>query len=97
MTTKGEKRIVSEEDKKFAKNFNIMDHPDIPTGLPPHLQLQRTRVLCKNDAPIHVSLFTLSFFELGLVSLFNLCVRVPRRRRVSLTRVPITPWEWTTV
>ncbi|CAF2152742.1 BnaA01g22480D [Brassica napus] len=60
MTTKGEKRIVSEEDKKFAKNFNIMDHPDIPTGLPPHLQLQRTRVLCKNDAPIHTASVTYS-------------------------------------
>ncbi|KAF8094682.1 hypothetical protein N665_0357s0017 [Sinapis alba] len=49
------KRIVTEEDKTFAKNFNIMDYPDIPTGLPPHLQLQRTRVLCKNDAPIHTA------------------------------------------
>ncbi|KAG2317154.1 hypothetical protein Bca52824_020276 [Brassica carinata] len=32
-----------------------MDLPDIPTGLPPHMQLQRTRVLCKNDAPIHTA------------------------------------------
>ncbi|KAF8093314.1 hypothetical protein N665_0384s0001 [Sinapis alba] len=54
MTTK-EKRIVTEEEKIFAKNFNIMDLPDISTGLPPHLQLQRTRVLCKNDAPIHTA------------------------------------------
>ncbi|CAH8310026.1 unnamed protein product [Eruca vesicaria subsp. sativa] len=49
------KRIVTEEDKTYAKNFNIMDLPDIPTGLPPHLQLQRTRVLCQNDAPIHTA------------------------------------------
>ncbi|KAL0888974.1 hypothetical protein Bca101_012957 [Brassica carinata] len=49
------KRIVTEEEKSFAKNFNIMDLPDIPTGLPPHLQLQRTRVLCKEDAPTHTA------------------------------------------
>ncbi|XP_048610300.1 DNA-directed RNA polymerases I and III subunit rpac1-like [Brassica napus] len=49
------KKIVTEEEKTFAKNFNIMDLADIPTGLPPHLQLQRTRVLCKNDAPIHTA------------------------------------------
>lgn len=55
MTTKKEKRIVTEEEKTFAKNFNIMDLPDIPTGLPPHLQLQRTRVLCEEDAPIHTT------------------------------------------
>ncbi|CAF1934276.1 unnamed protein product [Brassica napus] len=49
------KKIVTEEEKTFAKNFNIMDLADIPTGLPPHLQLQRTRVLCKNDGPIHTA------------------------------------------
>ncbi|CAA7032761.1 unnamed protein product [Microthlaspi erraticum] len=48
-------RIVTDEEKTFAKNFNINDLPDIPTGLPPHLELQRTRVVCKNDAPIHTS------------------------------------------
>ncbi|KAJ0254591.1 DNA-directed RNA polymerase family protein [Hirschfeldia incana] len=55
MSTREERRIVSEEDKTFAKNFNIMDLADIPTGLSPHLQLQRTRVLCKEDAPIHTA------------------------------------------
>ncbi|KAK3021552.1 hypothetical protein RJ639_046500, partial [Escallonia herrerae] len=30
----------------------IWDLPDVPTGeLPPHIQLQRTRVFCKSDAP----------------------------------------------
>ncbi|XP_024004460.1 DNA-directed RNA polymerases I and III subunit rpac1 isoform X2 [Eutrema salsugineum] len=49
------RRMVTEEEKIFAKNFNIEDHPDVPARLPPHLELQRTRVLCKNDAPIHTS------------------------------------------
>ncbi|KAF7145311.1 hypothetical protein RHSIM_Rhsim04G0011300 [Rhododendron simsii] len=32
----------------------IWDLPDVPKGeLPPHLELQRTRVLCNSDAPIH--------------------------------------------
>ncbi|KAJ3693261.1 hypothetical protein LUZ60_008741 [Juncus effusus] len=26
---------------------------DLPKGLPEHLEIQRTRVICKNDAPIH--------------------------------------------
>lgn len=53
-TKEEEKRIVTEAEKIEAKNFNIDDLPDVPTGLPPHLQLQRTRVVCKIDAPIHV-------------------------------------------
>ncbi|CAL1395537.1 unnamed protein product [Linum trigynum] len=36
------------------KKFSIWDLPDVPMGqLPPHLQLQKTRVVCKADAPIH--------------------------------------------
>ncbi|PSR95569.1 DNA-directed RNA polymerases I and III subunit rpac1 like [Actinidia chinensis var. chinensis] len=32
----------------------IWDLPDVPKGeLPPHLELQRTRVLCNSDAPTH--------------------------------------------
>ncbi|KAG7585130.1 DNA-directed RNA polymerase insert domain [Arabidopsis thaliana x Arabidopsis arenosa] len=53
MGTKEVTRIVTDEEKQFAKNFNIFDLPDVPTGLPPHLELQRTRAVCKNDAPIH--------------------------------------------
>ena len=41
-----------------------LDMPDVPKGqLPPHLELQRTRVLCNFDAPTHV-LLPLSFFFL---------------------------------
>ncbi|XP_008797750.2 DNA-directed RNA polymerases I and III subunit rpac1 [Phoenix dactylifera] len=33
---------------------SALDMPDVPMGqLPEHLQLQRTRVVCKADAPIH--------------------------------------------
>lgn len=32
----------------------IMSLPDVPTKLPPHMELQRTRVFCNADAPIHV-------------------------------------------
>lgn len=39
-------------DKK--KKISAMDLPDVPMGkLPEHLELQRTRVVCKSDAPIH--------------------------------------------
>ncbi|XP_022936430.1 DNA-directed RNA polymerases I and III subunit RPAC1 [Cucurbita moschata] len=31
----------------------IMNLPDVPMKLPPHVELQRTRVECKADAPIH--------------------------------------------
>ncbi|TXG75061.1 hypothetical protein ES332_1Z019100v1 [Gossypium tomentosum] len=41
---------VGEEKKKFS----IWDLPDVPMGqLPPHLELQRSRVSCNKDAPIH--------------------------------------------
>lgn len=37
------------------KKFSIWDLPDVPMGqLPPHLELQRSRVFCNSDAPIHV-------------------------------------------
>lgn len=36
------------------KKFSIWDLPDVPMGqLPPHLELQRSRVFCNSDAPIH--------------------------------------------
>lgn len=38
----------------------IMNLPDVPMKLPPHLELQRTRVECKADAPIHVLFFSIS-------------------------------------
>eukprot|EP00262_Sarcandra_glabra_P006740 TRINITY_DN1923_c0_g1_i1.p1 TRINITY_DN1923_c0_g1~~TRINITY_DN1923_c0_g1_i1.p1 ORF type:complete len:369 (+),score=68.97 TRINITY_DN1923_c0_g1_i1:191-1297(+) len=34
--------------------ISALDMPDVPMGqLPPHLQLQRTRVFCASDAPTH--------------------------------------------
>ncbi|CAN0852888.1 DNA-directed RNA polymerases I and III subunit RPAC1 [Linum grandiflorum] len=53
-------------EKKQAENnggddntFNIMDLPDVPMGiLPPHLNLQKTRVVCKADAPIYTDNIT---------------------------------------
>ncbi|KAJ7522201.1 hypothetical protein O6H91_18G001000 [Diphasiastrum complanatum] len=37
------------------------DMPDVPKGqLPPHLELQRTRVLCASDAPTHTETFQYS-------------------------------------
>ncbi|TYI97893.1 hypothetical protein E1A91_D01G175700v1 [Gossypium mustelinum] len=41
---------AGEEKKKIS----IWDLPDVPMGqLPPHLELQRSRVSCNKDAPIH--------------------------------------------
>ncbi|KAF3603898.1 hypothetical protein F2Q69_00036733 [Brassica cretica] len=80
------KKIVTEEEKAFAKNFNIMDLADIPTGLPPHLQLQRTRVLCKNDAPIHVPSSFSRYFtskQLSFCEFFGL--RVLQYQSMGLT------------
>ncbi|CAH8348795.1 unnamed protein product [Eruca vesicaria subsp. sativa] len=44
--------VVTEEDKIFAKNFNINDLPDVPAGLPPHLKVKQNRVVSKKDAPV---------------------------------------------
>ncbi|XP_057765418.1 uncharacterized protein LOC130986144 [Salvia miltiorrhiza] len=42
----------SEEQK--TEKIPVWDLPDVPKGeLPPHIQLQRTRVLCTFDAPTH--------------------------------------------
>ncbi|CAA3015489.1 DNA-directed RNA polymerases I and III subunit rpac1 [Olea europaea subsp. europaea] len=41
------------EEQKTPK-ISVWDLPDVPKGkLPPHLELQRTRVLCTSDAPTH--------------------------------------------
>lgn len=43
----------SSDDQKTPK-IPVWDLPDVPSGtLPPHIQLQRTRVLCTSDAPTH--------------------------------------------
>jgi hypothetical protein len=47
--------------KKVNKVENTPDHQE--NKLPDYLELQRTRVVCKADAPIHVSICTLAFFH----------------------------------
>lgn len=66
------RRIVTDEEKLEAKNFNIFDLPDVPKGLPPHLELQRTRVVCNVDAPIHVRRSKLQSFMLCIGYKFQL-------------------------
>lgn len=67
--------MSEQESKEEKKEFSIWDLPDVPMGvLPPHLQLQKTRVVCKADAPIHVSLTypsLLSFVGFVGTSLFG--------------------------
>ncbi|XP_022879176.1 DNA-directed RNA polymerases I and III subunit RPAC1-like isoform X6 [Olea europaea var. sylvestris] len=42
------------EEQKTPK-ISVWDLPDVPKGkLPPHLEIQRTRVLCTSDAPTHL-------------------------------------------
>ncbi|KAF5728477.1 RNA polymerase I subunit 43 isoform 1 [Tripterygium wilfordii] len=49
-----DKQDVGNEGGEEKKPFSIWDLPDVPMGkLPPHLELQRTRVVCNPDAPIH--------------------------------------------
>ncbi|KAJ4725313.1 DNA-directed RNA polymerases I and III subunit like [Melia azedarach] len=40
-------------DDKKGEKFSIWDLPDVPAKLPPHIEFQRSRVLCNLDAPIH--------------------------------------------
>lgn len=50
----------SESDKGTAK-VPVWDLPDVPSGqLPPHLELQRTRVFCNKDAPTQTEKFLYS-------------------------------------
>ena len=47
----------SEEQKQKSKGGGIdyiMSLPDVPRNLPPHVELQRTRVFANIDAPTHV-------------------------------------------
>lgn len=52
----------------------IMSLPDVPTKLPPHMELQRTRVFCNADAPIHTDTVQYSgaFASLGEDNSFRL-------------------------
>lgn len=50
----------------------IMSLPDVPMKLPPHVELQRTRVLCNADAPNHVFLSLLQIlFAILYVKFFQ--------------------------
>lgn len=64
---KQEEEEEEEEQQRMESGVEwIKELSDVPMGkLPPHLELQRTRVECKADAPIHVFLFhSFSFFSL---------------------------------
>ncbi|KAF6145115.1 hypothetical protein GIB67_013466 [Kingdonia uniflora] len=48
---------------------SALNMPDVPTGqLPPHLELQRTRVSCASDAPTHTGniLYSGAYAEMGV-------------------------------
>lgn len=46
--------MAENKGKEEKTKTSIWDLPDVPKGkLPPHLELQRTRVVCNVDAPIH--------------------------------------------
>ncbi|KAJ0981999.1 hypothetical protein J5N97_010254 [Dioscorea zingiberensis] len=62
---------------------SAVDTPDVPKGkLPEHLEVQRTRVVCKPDAPIHVSV-SMEFDIIGIdASLANAF------RRILIAEVP---------
>lgn len=69
--------MVSESessDDQRTEKIPVWDLPDVPKGeLPPHIQLQRTRVLCTFDAPTHVN--SLLFIS-SLVNFFFLLLSV---------------------
>ncbi|XP_059444038.1 uncharacterized protein LOC132175955 [Corylus avellana] len=52
----------------------IMSLPDVPMKLPPHVELQRTRVLCNADAPNHTDTIQYSgaFASVGVDNSFRL-------------------------
>lgn len=67
---KRDERMSEEEEESEAESMSesesggrgesrggldyIMSLPDVPMKLPPHVELQRTRVFCNTDAPNHV-------------------------------------------
>lgn len=60
---------MSEEDESMAEQSDnesgldfILSLDDVPSKIPPHLELFKTRVLCNNDAPIHVNSHALDLF-----------------------------------
>ncbi|KAL6570853.1 hypothetical protein OROGR_000403 [Orobanche gracilis] len=54
MVSVSEKKESATIEEQKTTEVPVCDLPDVPKGdLPPHLELQRTRVLCTFDAPIH--------------------------------------------
>ncbi|KAK7859863.1 dna-directed rna polymerases i and iii subunit rpac1 [Quercus suber] len=67
----------SEEQKQESKGGGIdyiMSLPDVPRNLPPHVELQRTRVFANIDAPTHTDSIQYSgaFVSVGLDNSFRL-------------------------
>lgn len=98
----------SESSKGTAK-VPVWDLPDVPSGqLPPHLELQRTRVFCTKDAPTQVciTIFILfiilknknknrrDFEFLKVMRNFYFIFLVRRQRNIYI-RVFTHPWEST--
>ncbi|KFK40756.1 hypothetical protein AALP_AA2G036700 [Arabis alpina] len=45
--------MPTQEEKTFAKNFDINKLSDVPEGLTPQRKLKQSRGVSKNDAPVH--------------------------------------------
>lgn len=63
-----------EEEKPKSGIDYIMNLPDVPMNLPSHIELQRTRVLCNADAPIHTDTtqYSGAFASVGVDNSFRL-------------------------
>ncbi|CAH2047775.1 unnamed protein product [Thlaspi arvense] len=59
------RRMVSEEEKIFAKNFSIENLPDVPAGLPPHLKLKKNRAASKTQAPVDGIIYSANNVSMG--------------------------------
>lgn len=63
--------IEEQEQKENGGGLDyIMSLESVPSKLPPHLELLRTRVLCNNDAPQHVSIISFAFYPLNFTFFF---------------------------
>ncbi|KAM7277799.1 hypothetical protein ACFE04_004933 [Oxalis oulophora] len=61
----GGKEASNSKDQEFS----IFDLPDVPMGiLPPHIQLQKTRVVCNEDAPLNYPFHFLLNLDIPFIS-----------------------------
>nr|ACU18922.1 unknown [Glycine max] len=51
-SSSSEDESMSEQSNELGLDF-ILSLDNVPSKLPPHLELFKTRVLCNNDAPVH--------------------------------------------